>query len=40
MLSDDTKRAAYDQHGHRGVEGMEGGFGGGASAEDIFRGET
>ena len=30
VLSDDTKRAAYDQFGHAGVDGQSGGFGGGA----------
>lgn len=41
VLSDDQKRAAYDQYGHAGVEGM-GGMGGGAGAHgfgsfsDIF----
>ncbi|HHH35969.1 MAG TPA: molecular chaperone DnaJ [Gammaproteobacteria bacterium] len=42
ILSDDQKRAAYDQFGHAGVEGGAGmgggpgGFGGGASFSDIF----
>ncbi len=42
VLSDDQKRAAYDQFGHAGVEGGAGmgggagGFGGGASFSDIF----
>ncbi len=42
VLSDDQKRAAYDQFGHAGVEGNAGmgggpgGFGGGASFSDIF----
>lgn len=42
MLSDDQKRAAYDQYGHAGVDsnsGMGGGFGAGGFAEafgDIF----
>ena len=41
ILSDDQKRAAYDQFGHAGVDpsaGMGGGagFGGGASFSDIF----
>lgn len=29
ILSDDTKKAAYDQYGHAGVDGNAGGFGGG-----------
>lgn len=29
ILSDDEKRAAYDQFGHAGVDGQAGGFGGG-----------
>ena len=38
VLSDEDKRAAYDRHGHAGVDGnMGGGFGGvGASFSDIF----
>ncbi|MFC4891442.1 molecular chaperone DnaJ [Pseudofrancisella aestuarii] len=39
ILSDDQKRAAYDQFGHAGVNqqgGHGGGFGGGAAFEDIF----
>ncbi|WP_456373005.1 molecular chaperone DnaJ [Thiolapillus sp.] len=42
VLSDDQKRAAYDQFGHAGVDGAAGmgggpgGFGGGASFSDIF----
>ncbi|ABC28097.1 DnaJ-class molecular chaperone with C-terminal Zn finger domain [Hahella chejuensis KCTC 2396] len=38
VLSDDQKRAAYDQFGHAGVDGNAGagGFGGGASFSDIF----
>ncbi|MAX33438.1 molecular chaperone DnaJ [Onishia taeanensis] len=40
VLSDDEKRAAYDQFGHAGVDGQAGGgFGGGAGAggfSDIF----
>lgn len=39
VLSDDQKRAAYDQYGHAGVEaGQSGGFGGGdtGSFSDIF----
>lgn len=40
VLSDDQKRAAYDQFGHAGVDrnagGFGGGFGGGASFSDIF----
>lgn len=41
VLSDDQKRAAYDQYGHAGIEGM-GGMGGGGGAQgfgnfsDIF----
>ena len=47
ILSDSQKRAAYDQFGHAGVDGSQGGgFGGGASGfggfgdifEDIFGG--
>ena len=42
VLSDDQKRARYDQFGHAGMEGGAGGFGGGFSGggftmEDIFR---
>jgi molecular chaperone DnaJ len=42
VLSDEQKRAAYDQFGHDGVAGMGGGYGaggfggGGASFSDIF----
>jgi len=37
VLSDASKRAAYDQFGHAGVEGQAGGgFSGGASFSDIF----
>ncbi len=42
VLSDERKRAAYDQFGHAGVDqaggagGFGGGFGGGASFSDIF----
>ncbi|MDN3640907.1 molecular chaperone DnaJ [Simiduia curdlanivorans] len=39
VLSDSQKRAAYDQYGHRGVEGMAGGGGGGqgfGNFSDIF----
>lgn len=38
MLSDDQKRAAYDQYGHAGVEqgAGAGGFGGGAGFGDAF----
>lgn len=38
MLSDSSKRAAYDQFGHAGVDGSAGGGfgGGGASFSDIF----
>lgn len=40
VLSDPSKRAAYDQYGHAGVDpqmgGMGGGFSGGASFSDIF----
>ncbi len=39
VLSDDQKRAAYNQFGHAGVDtsaGGAGGFGGGASFSDIF----
>ena len=31
VLSDSQKRAAYDQFGHAGVDGSQGGFGGGGS---------
>lgn len=34
VLSDDNKKARYDQYGHAGVNG--GGFGGGMNMEDIF----
>ncbi len=42
VLSDEQKRARYDQFGHAGMEGGAGGFGGGGfsggfSMEDIFR---
>ena len=41
VLSDDQKRARYDQFGHAGMEGGAGGYGGGFSGgfsmEDIFR---
>ena len=37
VLKDDQKRAAYDQHGHAGVDAQAGGFGGGAeNFSDIF----
>ena len=37
VLSDENKRARYDQFGHAGVGGAaSGGFGGGMSMEDIF----
>ena len=37
ILSDNQKRAAYDQHGHAGVDAQAGGFGGGAeNFSDIF----
>ena len=41
VLSDEQKRAAYDQFGHAGVDGQAGGgygggFGGGSSFSDIF----
>jgi molecular chaperone DnaJ len=38
VLSDDQKRARYDQYGHAGVGGAGGGggFGGGMDMEDIF----
>ena len=38
ILSDNQKRAAYDQYGHAGVDGQAGGFGGGGSENfsDIF----
>ncbi len=37
ILSDQNKRARYDQFGHAGVGGVAGGgFGGGMSMEDIF----
>ncbi|MEP4576057.1 DnaJ domain-containing protein, partial [Marinobacter sp.] len=40
ILSDSSKRAAYDQFGHAGVDGSAGGGfgggGGGASFSDIF----
>ena len=39
VLSDDNKRARYDQYGHAGVGGAAGGggFGGGMTVEDIFE---
>ncbi len=40
VLSDQNKRARYDQFGHAGMDGMgggQGGFGGGFSMDDIFR---
>ncbi len=37
VLSNEQKRARYDQYGHAGVEGAAGGFGGaGMTVEDIF----
>ncbi|MGL5317555.1 MAG: DnaJ domain-containing protein, partial [Bacteroidales bacterium] len=39
VLSDDNKRARYDQFGHQGMNGGSagaGGFGGGMSMDDIF----
>src|SRR3954464_14043866 len=37
ILSDEQKRAAYDQYGHAGVEQQAGaGFGGGAGFADAF----
>jgi molecular chaperone DnaJ len=36
VLSDEQKRARYDQHGHAGVEGMGHAGGGFSSMEDIF----
>lgn len=37
ILSDDNKRARYDQYGHAAFEGGQGGFGGGGmNMEDIF----
>jgi molecular chaperone DnaJ len=40
VLSDDNKRARYDQFGHAGMGGAAGGgfggFGGGMNMEDIF----
>jgi len=37
VLADQTKRAAYDQYGHAGVDGQAGGgFGGGGNFSDIF----
>ncbi len=40
VLSDENKRARYDQYGHAGVGGSGGfgggGFGGGMNMEDIF----
>ena len=38
VLSNEKKRARYDQYGHAGVEGNAGGFGGGGmTIEDIFE---
>jgi molecular chaperone DnaJ len=36
ILSDDNKKARYDQFGHAGVSGAGGFSGGGMSMEDIF----
>ncbi|MDR7122538.1 molecular chaperone DnaJ [Rheinheimera soli] len=36
ILSDDQKRAAYDNYGHAGVDANRGGGGGGADFNDIF----
>lgn len=36
VLSDQDKRARYDQFGHAGMRGGPGGFGGGMSMDDIF----
>jgi molecular chaperone DnaJ len=41
VLSDEDKRAAYDRHGHAGVDpnmagGFGGGFGGSGNFSDIF----
>jgi len=37
ILSDENKRARYDQYGHQAFEGPQGGgFGGGMNMEDIF----
>lgn len=36
VLSDENKRARYDQFGHAGVGGAAGGYGGGMNMEDIF----
>ncbi|MDF3126870.1 molecular chaperone DnaJ [Rheinheimera sp. 1928-s] len=36
ILSDDQKRAAYDNYGHAGVDPNRGGGGGGADFNDIF----
>ncbi|MBN1183054.1 MAG: molecular chaperone DnaJ [Bacteroidales bacterium] len=36
VLSDDQKRARYDQFGHAGMGNGAGGFGGGMTMEDIF----
>ncbi|HTN68402.1 MAG TPA: molecular chaperone DnaJ [Dysgonamonadaceae bacterium] len=36
VLSDENKRARYDQFGHAGMSGAAGGFGGGMSMDDIF----
>ena len=38
MLSDAQKRAAYDQHGHAGVDGSAGGFRGAGGAEGFGGG--
>ena len=41
ILSDNQKRAAYDQYGHAGIDpqaGMGGGFGGGGGFSDAFGG--
>ena len=36
VLSDDQKKARYDQYGHAGMGNGAGGFGGGMTMEDIF----
>jgi molecular chaperone DnaJ len=36
ILSDDNKKARYDQYGHAGLGGGGGGFGGGMNMDDIF----
>ena len=36
VISDDNKRARYDQFGHAGMNGGSGGFGGGMTMDDIF----